>query len=283
MTILSSLFFSCGEEKGPLRFNVKGENQGTNLNDTIDQEALERELWLKKLKEEYREDLIRLEKTAKDTYGPIKKIIKKKCSDCHDSREKLPFYGRIFPRRNPVNKHQREGLIALDFKDTYPLIAKGAPPQLSLLKAIKASVIDRTMPLKSYLLFYPWRRITKKNARALLNWVEPLIEEHERINEKYLPLFASETPKGKVERLFALKCLRCHGNGNNRGGLGGLENLDAVAKNPKLVDLNNPKNSSLYKVCETGEMPTDPRERLNEEELSNLLEWLEEVSLNTNQ
>ncbi len=273
---------SCSDERGPLIYSFKGEKLIKEQETTIDEEARQRELWLKKLEVEYQEDLLNLERRAKESFKSIKKIVKKKCSDCHDSREKLPFYGRIFPRVNPVNKHQREGLIALDFKDTYPLLARGNPPQVALLKAIKSSVEERTMPLKSYLLVYPFRRITKKNARALLGWVTPLIAEHERIAQKYQPLFEASTTTARVERLFALKCLRCHGNGNNRGGLRGLEDLEKVLKNPKLVNLDDPRESEIYKVCESGEMPTDPNERLSQEELYLLLEWIEEASQKAN-
>ncbi|MCR9206415.1 MAG: heme-binding domain-containing protein, partial [Halobacteriovoraceae bacterium] len=227
-----------------------------------------------KLKKEYEFDQVAFEKLALETYPEIQSIVKKKCSDCHDSRVKLPIYGRIFPRINPVKKHQVEGLRALDMKNGFPLIAKGNPPQISLLKAIKASVIDRTMPLKSYRLVYPFRRITKKDAKVFLGWVDPLIEEHERIQEKYAPLFEANTPKGKVERMVALKCLRCHGNGNNRGGVGGFEDLEAIKKNPKLVNVSEPEKSLFYTVCKSGEMPTDPRERLTEEELDSILEWI---------
>lgn len=273
---LGLLVSSCQDEKGPLRFSLKRDPQ-TFTEQRTDEEikAMERELWLKKLAQDYETDLLSLELNAKESFASVKEIVQKKCSDCHDSRVKLPFYGRVLPRVNPVNKHQKEGLIALDFKESYPLLAKGDPPQLALLKAIKASVLDRSMPLKSYLIVYPWRRITKKNAKKLLDWVNPLIEEHERISEKYQPLFEAQTPKAKVERLFSLKCLRCHGNGNNRGGLGGLEDLEAVAKNPKLINTDEPPLSNIYKVCESGEMPTDPRERLTPEELATLLEWIE--------
>lgn len=258
-------------EKGALDFAFRGVN---TLVDREAQELRQRELWLKKLQADYRRDLQELEVEAKESFSKIKPIIKKKCIDCHDSREKLPIYGRIFPGINPVKKHQDEGLEALDFKETFPLMAKGKPSQLSLLKAIRASVNDRTMPLKSYLIVYPWRRITKKDAPKLLAWVNPLIEEYERLEIKYTPLFEANTPRGKVERIVQAKCLRCHGNGVARGGLGGFENLEKLSKDKALFNLEEPSKSLFYTVCETGEMPKDPRERLNQEELDALLEWI---------
>lgn len=265
---------SCGIEKGPLKFKLKGDEK-TSFQSEEDL-LRQRELWLLKLKSEYAEEVAALESMAKDTYASIEPIVKKKCSDCHDSRVKLPFYGRILPRVNPVNKHQVEGLKALDMKLGFPLLAKGEPDQLSLLKAIKTAILDRTMPLKSYRLVYPFRRVNREDANAFLEWVNPLISEYERLNEKYKELFEEDTVQGKAKRIIQLKCARCHGNGNRRGGLGGFEDLVELKKNEKLFNKRDPEASLFYKVCKTGEMPTDPRERLSSEELESLLEWIRE-------
>lgn len=275
--ILSALLLlpSCFPGKrGPFDFKVKEIGKENQVLDPIEEQQRQRELWLQKLKKDYESDVLALKQLALDTYPKIEQIVEKKCSDCHDSTKRLPFYGRVFPRINPVNKHQVEGLKALDMKDKFPLLAKGDPPQIALLKAIRSSVIEKTMPLKSYRLVYPGRRIKKRDQEAFLEWVNPLIEESERIQETYSALFEADTPKGKFERIVALKCMRCHGNGNNRGGLGGFENLDSIMNNPALVNKQEPAKSLLYTICKSGEMPTDPRERLTEEELDVILEWI---------
>jgi mono/diheme cytochrome c family protein len=269
---------SCLPQTGPLLFREKTLNFQETLKPQEEEEDDGKyEEYIKKLREGYQEDLENLSIEARSSFQPIKKVIKRKCYDCHDSREKLPIYGRVFPRINPVKKHQTEGLTALDMAKTYPLKAKGNPPQLTLLKAIKAAVLDKSMPLKSYTIVYPFKRISKKDQREILNWVNPLIQEHERIEEKYQELFFQDTLSGKVQRLFSQKCLRCHGNGNNRGKFGDMENLEELIKKKKYVDLQKPTDSLIYKISLSGEMPTDPRERLNEEELQLMLEWIEEA------
>lgn len=269
-------FLSCRPETGPLRFKDKSIvfKESKREVDEEDNRYLE---YLENLKKDYENDLNKLSINAVKSFEPIKKIMKRKCFDCHDSREKLPIYGRVFPRINPVKKHQDEGLVALDMAKTYPLQAKGNPPQLALLKAIKAAVLDKTMPLKSYLVVYPLKRISKKNQVAILAWVDPLIREHERIDEAYQELFFQDSLQGKVQNLFKKKCLRCHGSGNNRGNFGDMEKLSELLQRKKYVDLEEPTRSLIYKVSLSGEMPTDPREKLSEEELQLMLDWIQEA------
>lgn len=273
-----SILTGCGPGVGPLTFIDKSllkNEEPFRVEDNSEAEYLE---YLKKLKKDYEQDLSHLTVKAKESFEPIKEVFDRKCFDCHDSTRKLPLYGRIFPRVNPVKKHQVEGLMALDMAKTYPLKAKGDPPQLSLLKAIKAATIDQTMPLKSYLVVYPFRRISKKNQVVILNWVNPLIEEHERIEERYRELFEGQSIDSKVKRLFAKKCIRCHGSGNARGSFGGMDDLDELSNRQKYVNKDNPEKSLIYTVSLTGEMPTDPRERLSEDELATLLEWIQSLS-----
>ena len=74
---------------------------------------------------------------ANQSYKSIEHLINKKCSACHDSRVRLPFYGRIFPRINPITAHQVDGLRDLDFGKKFPLNAVGKVDQIALLTAIK--------------------------------------------------------------------------------------------------------------------------------------------------
>ena len=76
------------------------------------------------------------------SFKNIESVMQKKCFDCHDKNTKTPIDGRIVPRINPVYHHQQDGIKALDFSQKFPLLAKGNPSQISLLKAIKNEVID---------------------------------------------------------------------------------------------------------------------------------------------
>ena len=68
-------------------------------------------------------DWVKIVSDANESYQEIKPIIYKKCFDCHDERAKLPIYGRIFRRYNPVFHHLRDGLRAIDFSQEFPLRA----------------------------------------------------------------------------------------------------------------------------------------------------------------
>jgi mono/diheme cytochrome c family protein len=237
-------------------------------------EDLERQIRLFEEKElEWQE----IQKDALFEYKKIEKIVQKKCYDCHDSDTKLPFYGRIFPSRNPVNRHQVDGVNALDLVHKFPLKAQGNPPQVALLKSFRNAVVDKTMPLKIYTKVYPFRKIKKKDQVKLLAWINPLIERIESFNEKYDSINLDPSPKGRVKKVFANKCMRCHGNGVSKGGFGGMEDLEELKKS-KYVNIDRPTESELYLLSYNKEMPPNIRETLSEVELQTILEWIAEES-----
>ena len=53
-----------------------------------------------------------------------------------------------------------------------------------------------------------------------------------------------------------------------------MHDLDFL-KNSKYVDLETPDFSELYMISQSGEMPPSQRDRLNEEELQTILEWIQ--------
>ena len=207
---------------------------------------------------------------AKSSFENIRPIIERKCFDCHDANTRLPLYGRIFPGINPVHKHQVDGLKALDFSETFPLKAKGNPPQLSLLKSIKNSVIDRSMPLKSYRTVYRSRKITDEDQELILGWVDPLIERLEDYQSKYESV---EIGSAAAPKILEMKCFRCHANGNSKGGFGDMQDKKKLFAG-KFINLNDPLNSKVLTTAVSGEMPPNQRDALTEEELFSLREWL---------
>ncbi len=203
-------------------------------------------------------------------FEELKPLLKQKCFDCHDSGTKLPFYGRIFRSRNPVAHHQEDGLKALDFGNGYPFKAQGNPPQIALLKAIRDSVEERSMPIKIYRTFYPRRKITQSDAEKILAWVNPLISRLEDFTLKYETVVE---PAAIARQLFEQKCFRCHANGNNQGGFGDMEKTPVLISG-KFVDLKDPEGSKLYEEMEQGTMPPSKRERLTTDELASIRDWL---------
>jgi mono/diheme cytochrome c family protein len=263
------LLTSCGNPfKGKSELSFRNITQEELDFQRAKEESREREkrefLALKKLTAEA------IVSDANAGFQELKPLLKQKCFDCHDSGTRLPFYGRIFPSRNPITHHQVDGLKALDFGKGYPFKALGNPPQISLLKAIRDSVEDRSMPIKIYRTFYPRRKITQTDAEKILAWVNPLIARLEEFSLKYETVVE---PAAVAQQIFEQKCFRCHANGNAQGGFGEMEKTPVLLTG-KFVDLKDPEGSRLYIEVEKGTMPPSKRERLTADELGSIREWL---------
>jgi hypothetical protein len=230
------------------------------------QEELRRQFLLEKKKA--MEAILR---DATKSFEDIRPIISRKCFDCHDANTTLRFYARIFPRINPLFKHQQEGLKALDFSGTYPLKAQGNPPQLSLLKSLRNSVIDRTMPLKSYRLVYRSKAINDEDQERILAWIDPIIQKIEDYEAKYETTSNDITLESR--KIFEQKCFRCHANGNAKGGFGEMEKTEQLLRS-EYVNPNDPAQSELYTICASGEVPPNKRDALTVHELLTIQDWL---------
>lgn len=277
---LSLLVSSCSldkSDKSKLEFSPSNDqskdislDNDNNQNQAQEEPSLQQKL--KSLEEEKRLEWDKIIIDAKLEFEPLREMVAKKCFDCHNSNRELPFYGRVFTKVNPVTKHQVEGLKALDMAEIFPLKANGEPSQISLLKAIRSSVLDRTMPLKSYTFFYPRKKINDQDEQRFLDWIDPLIENIENFEQKYEDLYGQNDIQSRGAKLIDNKCMRCHGNGNQRGGFGGMENLKNLSE--KYINFDEAEKSLIYKVSQNGSMPTDPRERLNDQELQLFIDYI---------
>lgn len=271
--LISGLSVSCSK-RGELKFSDP-ESEAQTLAREEAQRAAEREkerlARIEQEKIQKKMDMDEIILSANEEFKVIEPMIQRKCFSCHDANTKLPFYGRIFPSRNPVNHHQVDGLAALDFSKVFPLQSKGNAPQLALLKAIRASAVDRTMPLRSYTFVYPKRKIFDEDEAAILAWTDPLIAKLEAFEEKYKPKPVG--PAAETLATFEQKCFRCHANGAARGGFGGMEKMDEL-RDGKYANREIPENSELYKEMASGSMPPDPRQRVTQEELQSIRDWM---------
>jgi len=254
------------------------------------EELLQRIELLERKKEDWEEIIVE----GLENFKIIEPIFKNKCYACHDSDRGLPWYGKPFKERNSVYHHYIDGIAALDFSTKFPLTSKGTNNQVALLNGIKNAVLDETMPLKVYTRFYPRRKITPQDKMAVKYWVEPLVEKIEAWEQKYIynledkPLFTikecdeNPTPmpqidlqasRRKVDRVFSAKCFRCHANGVSKGGFGDMHDLEKL-KSSTFVNLREPDLSDLYLISQSGEMPPSARDRLTNEEVQIILEWI---------
>lgn len=250
---------------GSLHFQVK----------SFKQDPLTEEDRLRALREEKEAAWKIIVTEANVSFKEIEGTIQRKCFACHDANTKTPIYGRILTNVNPVYRHQKDGIKVLDFSKRFPFQAQGNPSQISLLKAIKNEVVDRSMPLKAYTTFYPGRKINENDEEQILAWVDPLLEKLEDFEERYQN--TEGNLNGQVHKIFEQKCFRCHANGNDRGHFGNMQDTAALIKG-RYVDLKNPLQSAIYKLSLAKKMPPNPRDALAEEELLLMGEWLENLA-----
>lgn len=272
LLVLLFLLTSCG---GPFSKDITELNFVNKSKKVIaDQQAL-------KLKREEERRLFDQQKIqmwneinleARNSFLVIKPLFDNKCMNCHDSNFKLPLYGRLFGKINPVKKHQDDGLKVLDYNEGFPFKALGNPPQIALLKSIRSAFIERTMPLKSFTSVYPKKKINSTDEQLLLNWIDPIIKKFEVYENKFNTVDLSIP--SKAQRILELRCFRCHANGNAKGGFGNMENTIALI-NGKYFDADNFEKSELFQSINTGEMPPSRLEALSDEEINYVRSWLE--------
>ena len=261
------LVASCAKRTG-LDFIDDATVEANRRREALEAETRERA----RFEEEKKQTWANIVRDARESFKTIQPLIERKCFACHDTNTPVPFYGRIFRSRNPINIHRLDGIKALDFSTDFPFAAQGNPPQLSILKSFKASVIDRTMPLKSYRTFYPSKKIFKADEELILSWIDPVIERLEDYELRFTlqPRNATESSK----KIFEQKCFRCHANGTARGGFGAMEDMEGLL-NSSYVNRQDAYSSPLFQIVENGKMPPDPREALTNDELASLKEWIE--------
>ncbi len=224
---------------------------------------------------EKKRTLKELSDDAKTSFADVRDILTNKCMNCHDSNFKLPFYGRIFESINPVTKHQVEGLAAFNFAEGYPFGIKGNPQQVSNLKALRNSIVTKSMPLKSFTVVYPKKKINEEDEKRLLAWIDPLINKIEDYELKFNSV-SGQNIEAQAAKVLETKCFRCHANGNARGGFGGMEKTEELLKS-KYVSKTNPDSSKIFKTIQSGEMPPNKADSLTAEEQYVIKDWLEKI------
>lgn len=263
---------SCGGGKqSNLLFKDRTQSQTSTLKtdlDNIEKKRAEFAMEKARVWEEINND-------AKATFENVKDVFTNKCMNCHDSSFKLPFYGRILEKINPVTKHQVEGLKSFNFAEGFPFQAQGNPPQIAILKSIKNSITERTMPIKSFTTVYPKKKINEEDEKIILSWIDPIIEKIDNYEVKYNS--ANLNLDSQAHKILEMKCFRCHASGNARGGFGGMENTEALIKG-KYVSPGNPEQSQIFTTVRDGKMPPSKLETLSAEEQYVIRDWLEKVT-----
>jgi hypothetical protein len=106
----------------------------------------------------------------------VQKILRRSCYDCHSNNTAYPWYGSVQPVAWWLNQHVSEGKAELNFSAFADYDTKRA---VRKLQAVADEVLDRHMPLKSYLWMHREAKLTDADVALLTQWAEDLAGEIE--------------------------------------------------------------------------------------------------------
>ena len=97
----------------------------------------------------------------------IRTILVKSCYDCHSNQTRYPWYARIVPVAQMINRHVRNGKQELNFSlwGTYT-----KQQQVGYLVEICEVIENNEMPLKSYLILHRDAHLDDLQKAHICNW-----------------------------------------------------------------------------------------------------------------
>ena len=102
----------------------------------------------------------------------VKVVFQKSCYDCHSNNTRYPWYSAIQPGAWFMASHIREGKAQLNFSDFGSYSMRR---QKSKLKAIKNSIEEGSMPLRSYTLLHQEATLSGSERELLMVWLDKQI------------------------------------------------------------------------------------------------------------
>ena len=98
---------------------------------------------------------------------PVKDILRRACYDCHSHETSWPWYSRVAPFSWWLAEHVTEGRADLNFSQ-WPLFDFEA--RELMLRDIEKQIVDKSMPLRSYVLGHREARLSDRDREILLEW-----------------------------------------------------------------------------------------------------------------
>jgi hypothetical protein len=103
-----------------------------------------------------------------DVPGEVHKILQLKCYDCHSNHTDYPWYYNIQPLAWWMAYHINEGKEELNFSAFKNYDPKRAAHKLDEVREV---LEDHSMPLDSYTLMHPERRLTSEETSLIISWI----------------------------------------------------------------------------------------------------------------
>ncbi len=104
-----------------------------------------------------------------DYVGTVKPIFQKSCFDCHSQSPRLPWYYSIPLIHGMLNQDMHEAKQHLDMTNDFPFGGHGRPDED--LKAIRDSIVDKSMPPLSYRLMHREANLSESDRQAIMDWI----------------------------------------------------------------------------------------------------------------
>ncbi|NJW52675.1 heme-binding domain-containing protein [Salinimicrobium oceani] len=104
----------------------------------------------------------------------INKILQTSCYDCHSNNTNYPWYNKIQPFTWYLNDHIEEGKEELNFSEFGEYSSRR---QSSKLRSISSQVEDGEMPLSSYTLVHWDAKLSDKEKKKFIAWMDSLAKE----------------------------------------------------------------------------------------------------------
>lgn len=105
-------------------------------------------------------------------------VFEKSCLPCHSGQLPLPWYGRLPGMKTVMKKEYREAVEGFNF-DAEIYVA-GKRPSSQALDKIEETLLDGSMPPKSYRAVHWSARVSKSEREVVLKWIE---DEREKMEE----------------------------------------------------------------------------------------------------
>lgn len=108
----------------------------------------------------------------------VEAILKISCYDCHSNNTNYPWYNKVQPFSGILEKHIIEGKEHINFSEfgTY-----SKRKQRSMFNSMAGQIEEDEMPLDSYLWMHREAELSKKEKKALLEWIDTSLKELESI------------------------------------------------------------------------------------------------------
>jgi hypothetical protein len=104
----------------------------------------------------------------------VDEILRRSCYDCHSHETRWPWYSAIAPSRWLLAKDVADGRQHMNFSQwTYNNLRS-----VGKLDQMVQEIDEGEMPLRSYLLMHPSKRLSEQEKNLIFDWVE---KERERL------------------------------------------------------------------------------------------------------